>query len=222
VALLNSFSTILADGWLARLTEALDAPGAAAAAASGSWGSHVSHMRYENGFGGPYTRVFAAREETHSVFAALAGEPASGPAPSLLSRLHSGTVIARQLSGFAEFPAAHLRTNGLLVERAAWLAACTRAPRDKLAAHRMESGRRGISTRLRARGELLLAGREGVFAQRDWAASNTFWQADQGNLLIGDNQSLAYARGDSLTRRVLSGYAWGTRAAPVEPAAEAV
>ena len=218
LALLNSFSTILADGWLGRLAAALDAPGAAAAGASGSWGSHVSHMRYENGLGGPYAHVFDAREETHSVFATLAGQPASSLAsPSLLSRLRSVAVIARQLAGFAEFPAPHLRTNGLLVERDAWLRVCPRAPRDKLAAHRMESGRRGISTRLRARGELFLAGREGVFAQDDWPASNTFWQAGQDNLLIGDNQTLAYERGDAVTRRVLSGYAWGMSAAPAEP-----
>lgn len=219
LALLNSFSEILAEGWLARLAQALDRPGTAAAGASGSWGSHVSHMRYENGLGGPYTRVFADRAETHSVFAALTGAPASpAHAPSLLSRLHTGTVIARQLMGFAEFPAPHLRTNGLLIEREAWLDACRREPRDKLAAHRSESGRRGISARLRAYGELVVAGRDGrVFAPPDWAASNTFWQGDQGNLLIADNQTLSYDRGDALTRRVLSGYAWGQSAAPVEP-----
>ncbi len=218
LALLNSFSVILADGWLARLQAAFEMPGAAAAGASGSWGSHVSHMRYENGLGGPYAAVFDDRAQTHAVFAALAGDDPGVPSsPSLLSRAHSGAVIARQLLGFAEFPAAHLRTNGLLVEREAWLRACARAPRDKLAAHRMESGRRGISARLRRDGELLLAGREGVFTTSEWASSNTFWQADQGNLLIGDNQTLAYARGDRRTRRVLSGYAWGRSAAPAGP-----
>ncbi len=175
-------------------------------------------MRYENGLGGPYARVFSDRAQTHAVFAALAGEDTgAGASPSLLSRAHSGAVIARQLLGFAEFAAPHLRTNGLLVERESWLRACPRAPRDKLAAHRMESGRRGVSARLRKEGELLLAGREGVFREPEWPASNTFWQGDQGNLLIGDNQTLAYERGDERTRRVLSGYAWGTSAAPVDP-----
>jgi len=218
LALLNSFSTILAENWLARLQAAFATPGAAAAGASGSWGSHVSHMRYENGLGGPYARVFSDRGQTHAVFAALAGGDAAATAsPSLLSRAHSGAVIARQLLGFAEFPAPHLRTNGLLIDREAWLRACPRAPGDKLAAHRIESGRRGVSARLRKHGELLVAGREGVFGADEWPASNTFWQGDQGNLLIGDNQTLAYERADERTRRVLSAYAWGKSAAPVDP-----
>ncbi len=222
LALLNSFSVILADGWLGLLSAPLDDPRVAAVAATASWGSHVSHMRYEIGMGGPYARVFRDREDTHRVFATLAGQSPGtrvGTARSALQRLHQAGTIARQLVGFAPFPAPHLRTNGLLVDRESWLSACTHAPRDKLAAHRMESGRRGITARLRAGGrELLVAARDGgMFDCSQWPRSVTFWQGDQHNLLIGDNQTLAYHEGDALTRGVLSGYAWGPHAAPVDP-----
>ncbi len=64
-----------------------------------------------------------------------------------------------------------------------------------------------------------MAGRDGgVFACPDWPKSFTFWQGEQDNLLIGDNQTLAYRDGDTVTRRVLSGYAWGQEAAPIGPA----
>lgn len=220
LALLNSFSEVLAEDWLGILLDAMAGRGVAAVAASGSWGSQVSHMRYELGLGGPYEAVFASRSQTHEVFARLAGLPVGATAsPSLLSRLHSWSVIARQLVGFAQFPAPHLRTNGLLVGRLAWLDACRNEPRDKLAAHRMESGRRGITARLRAHGgELLLAGRDGRrYRCPEWPASATFWQGDQGNLLVADNQTNAYRDGDAVTRRVLAGYAWGSSAASVDP-----
>jgi hypothetical protein len=218
LALLNSFSEILADDWLGIMLGALDRPGVAAVAASGSWGSHVSHMRYELGLGGPYGRVFSDRRETHRVFARLAGVDPEGRGRPVLSQLHQGAVIGRQLIGFAEFPAPHVRTNGLLLDRLSWLRACKMVPHDKLQAHRLESGRRGITRRLSADGsEVLIAGRDGgVFTSAEWPRSITFWQGDQRNLLIGDNQTRAYERGDLVTRRVLSRYAWGLNAAVAE------
>jgi hypothetical protein len=220
IAFLNSFSVILAEGWLGLMLAAYERPRAVAVAASASWGSHRSHMRYEKGLGGAYQQIFADREETHWVFARLAGVSVDAlERPSWPQRLYDAGTLARQLIGFDSFPAPHLRTNGLLTGREAWLRACPQAPRDKLAAHRLESGRRGIAARLRADGgELLLASRDGgVFACSDWPKSVTFWQGDQDNLLIGDNQTLAYRDGDAVTRRVLSGYAWGQEAAPVGP-----
>jgi len=223
---LNSFSVILADGWLESLAAALRDPSVGAVAASGSWGSQASHMRYGLGLGGPYARVFADRESTQRVFAELASrgdqeQAARGRAGRVAGALHIATTIARQTIGFAQFPAPHLRTNGLLIERERWLEICRSAPRDKLAAHRMESGRRGFTARLRRDGlDVVVVGRDGrVHRSEQWPDSSTFWQGDQQNLLIGDNQTDSYRTGDALRRRVLSGYAWGPRAAPAEPAA---
>jgi hypothetical protein len=219
LALLNSFSEILADDWLGILLDALERPAVAAVAASASWGSHVSHMRYEMGLGGPYGKVFTDRRQTHGVFARLAGVDPEARGRPMLSWLHQGSVVVRQLIGFSEFPAPHLRTNGLLVDRQSWMRVCSGVPRDKLQAHRIESGRRGITRRLLANGDtVLVAGRDGsVFTSDEWPRSITFWQGDQRNLLIGDNQTLAYQKGDAVTREVLSRYAWGLSAAPVEP-----
>jgi hypothetical protein len=226
---LNSFSVILVGDWLALLTAAESEPRIGAVAASGSWGSRASHVRYHNRLGGPYARVFPDQAVTNRVFAELAGgnaQPAPGavaPAgpPSLRARV-AGPVqavvqVAREAVQFAQFPCPHLRTNGLLIERERWLEVCPGTPRDKFAAHRLESGRRGITARLRSDGlQVAIVGRDGrSYPSDEWPASLTFWQGNQENLLIADNQTRAYQEGDSLMRQVLSGYAWGEQAVPL-------
>jgi hypothetical protein len=130
--------------------------------------------------------------------------------------LEIASTTVRQALQFPPFPAPHLRTNGLLIERERWLRVCPAPPRDKLAAHRLESGRGGVTARLRGAGlEAVVVGRDGhAYSSPRWAASRTFWQGDQENLLIGDNQTNAYRMGDGERRRVLSGYAWGPSAEP--------
>jgi hypothetical protein len=123
-------------------------------------------------------------------------------------------MVARELVQFADFPSPHLRTNALLVDRERWLDVCRPSPRDKLAAHRLESGRRGITARLTAMGlRVVVVGRDGrAYERSQWPDSRTFWQSSQENLLVADNQTRAYADGDAQRRRVLSGYAWGFQA----------
>jgi hypothetical protein len=173
-------------------------------------------MRYSLGLGGPYAQVFGDRESTQSVFAGLtaSGEEPERPPSATRRRLDFAATVARQALGFAPFPSAHVRTNGLLIERETWLRACRTVPKDKLAAHRLESGRHGVTARLRASGlDVLVVGRDGrSYASKEWPASRTFWQGEQENLLIGDNQTWSYRVGDALRRRVLSGYAWGPEA----------
>lgn len=221
---LNSFSMILADGWLELLSAAASRPRVGAVAATGSWGSQGSHLRYGLGLGGPYASVFEDRADTQRVFVELAAAPEPSASSETRRRpvrtaLEIGTSTLRQASGFGSFPSPHLRTNGLLIERETWLGICPRMPRDKLAAHLLESGRRGITARLRARGlHTLVVGRDGSAERSErWPQTRTFWQGEQENLLIGDNQTRAYALGDAHRRRVLSGYAWGPSAEPAEP-----
>jgi hypothetical protein len=219
---LNSFSILLADDWLKLLDAPARDPGIGAVAASGSWGSQSSHLRYGLGLGGPYGAVFDDRESTQRVFAELTaeGNGAVHPGRGAIRRsLELGTSIIRQAVAFPSFPSPHLRTNGLLIARERWLRVCRGTPHDKLAAHRLESGRRGITPRLQSNGlRVVVAGRDGrTYRRSEWPQSMTFWQGDQENLLIGDNQTLAYRDGDAHRRRVLSGYAWGAQAAPAEP-----
>jgi hypothetical protein len=58
-----------------------------------------------------------------------------------------------------------------------------------------------------------VVGRDGrAYDPTDWYRSHTFWEANQENLLIADNQTAEYEHGDQDTRTALSRYAWGHEA----------
>jgi hypothetical protein len=214
---LNSYSVVRTDGWLSIMSALGSAPDVGAVGATGSWGSQASHFRYDLGLGGPYAGLMPRREATREVFAELTRDkmPVRRGAGSLRAVIDAAYGLAVYAAAFASFPSPHLRTNCLLVRRDPWLRAC-RAPRDKLDAYRVESGRRGISARLTSMGlRLLVAGRDGRgYAPPEWAASRTFWQHNQENLLVGDNQTDTYQHGDRQLRSALSSYAWGADADP--------
>ncbi len=56
-----------------------------------------------------------------------------------------------------------------------------------------------------------------IYDHGQWADNHTFWQGDQEELLIADNQTRLYANGSIDRRRLLSAYAWGRQANPSAP-----
>jgi hypothetical protein len=215
---LNSYSVILQDGWLQKMTSVAADPSVGMVGASGSWGSRASHDRYELGLGGPYSRVYADRSTTHGVFARLtsATPPPQQHTGKLMPLLAAARGVVRNSIAFPAFPAPHLRTNCMLVDRDLWLETCAPPPEDKSHAYRIESGRRSVTARVRRMGlRAVVVGRDGhAYDPPDWPASRTFWQGAQENLLVGDNQTRSYRDGDPTTRQVLSAYAWGPEADP--------
>lgn len=215
---LNSYSTIRAQGWLAKLDRALEQPRAGAAGASGSWGSIHSYLRFSLGLGGPYARVFEDRQATSATLEAIAEQrETAAPKPRRIPVVTYAAAVLHQAHGFTPFPARHLRTTGFMLRRE--LFASLRLPplERKNDAYRLESGRRSISAQIARQGlELLVVDREGrSFAATDWAASRTFWQGQQENLLVADNQTASYEQGDARVREVLARYAWGELADPL-------
>jgi hypothetical protein len=217
----NSYTVIRTAGWLELLASIAAGQRVGAVGATGSWASQASGVRYSfgHGLGGPYRHLFADREATSRAFSKLsapATEAARVQGGSLRDKLSTVYELLASSAAFASFPSAHLRTNCFLIERDVWLRVCRREPRDKEAAYRFESGRRGMTARLRAMGlRVLVAGCDGrAYEQSEWAASRTFWQGNQENLLVEDNQTRDYQDGDADVRRALSGYAWGFQADP--------
>jgi hypothetical protein len=115
---------------------------------------------------------------------------------------------------FEPFPAAHVRTNAFCVPRAVMLRVDPGRQRDKVDAYRFESGRRSFTHQVARLGlRTLVAGRDGgLYEPRDWPRSLTFWQRDQEQLLVADNQTRAYDRGEPDVRAALAGLAWGPMA----------
>jgi|HubBroStandDraft_2_1064218.scaffolds.fasta_scaffold01185_8 hypothetical protein len=215
---LNSHSEPLLDGWLALLAAHAGEPGVGAVGATGSWASQSSHVRYILGLRGPYAKVFDDRERAKQLFAAwtpATGENGEPPRRPRRRPLKAALLIAGQPS----FPAPHLRSNAFLLERRLMLRLKVGPLLDKDGTYLLESGRHSITRQLQRMGlRVLVAGADGaLYATRDWARSHTFWQGAQENLIVADNQTRAYAHGDSELRRAFSAHAWGELAAPLTP-----
>lgn len=214
--LLNSYSTILAAGWLAHLNSALEIPDVGLVGATASWGSQRSYAQFANGLGGPYARVFNDRRATARALAAIAQRSARADPPrSRLARYRRvASAMVEQVRGFGPFPARHVRSTGFMM-KADELVTLLDAPlRSKFDAYRLEAGVASISARIEASGrQLRVVGRDGqAFGSADWPRSRTFWQAGQENLLIADNQTASYMQSNGEERLVLSRYAWGSAA----------
>ena len=209
---INSFSVLLSDGWLEQLSGALEEPGVGLAGASGSWASVSSRVEWELWHRGAYARIFDARQtfperllDTFAGFDRPTGRP---------WRLQKLSTLARILASYPRFPAHHVRTNGFAIDRATMLRLNAPRPRGKIDAHVLECGRRSITRQIEHMGlDVVVAGRDGTSHRHtDWASSRTFWQADQENLLIADNQSENYRLAEPGVRLALSRWAWGAQA----------
>ncbi|HWM09613.1 MAG TPA: hypothetical protein VNO82_09710 [Solirubrobacteraceae bacterium] len=113
---------------------------------------------------------------------------------------------------FAPFPNPHVRTNAFMLDRELLLSLdWPEVGTDKLAALRLESGRRSISSQVLARGLAIEAvGRDGRrHSPSDWPASGLFRSGDQQNLLAGDNRTAQYRDAELGRRRELARFAWG-------------
>jgi hypothetical protein len=222
---LNSFSTIIANGWLAMLSLALDDPQAGMVAATGSWASQRSHVFHESGVvpGNAYSRIFPDRRWTIEQFDMLRrdqSEETPVRLASMRSHINTWRSIAGAVHGLQGFPAPHLRTNAFLIEGSTLARLRLKRARRKIHAYRLESGKRSITRQICELGlRPLVVNREGAsFDHGDWHLSRTFWQGDQEGLLVADNQTRAYDRGDLDRRTVLARLAWGRLADPTPPA----
>ena len=75
----------------------------------------------------------------------------------------------------------------------------------------LESGRTGFSVFLADRGlKAVVAGADGRYYEpSQWIKSQTFRVPGQPNLLVADNQTIAYDRADLRLKRGMERAAWG-------------
>jgi hypothetical protein len=215
---LNSFSRLLAPGWLGHLHAAITEAGVGLAGASGSYGSLRSFAQFQIGLGGPYAKVMPDRKKATATLEAIARQAADattpGNAPRAIPVLTFGRAVIGQFRGFGPFPEPHIRTNGFMIGHELFSQLRMPPVRHKNDAYRLESGRASITAQVEHRGlSARVVGRDGVsYGATDWNASGTFWQGDQANLLLADKQTDAYERGTPHERDILARYAWGERA----------
>lgn len=215
---LNSHSEILAPNWLLKLQHALDEPRAGLVGATGSWASQRSHLLHDRRLPSSYRSVFPDRRWMQEQCLAIDRERFGEPAhlAGLRRWLNTWRATAEVVLGFESFPAAHLRTNSFLVDRALFLSLNPKRKRlrRKVHAFALESGRHSYTRQVRDLGlRVLVVDREGLLCEPEqWDKSHTFWQAEQERLLVADNQTRRYALGDHDRKLLLARFAWGADA----------
>jgi hypothetical protein len=211
VCFLNSFSEICAPDWLRLLDGALGDSDNGAAGASGSWASHLSYGLFQLGWRGRYGRTIGSRRAARRLLMEMTGGQSSSAAAYWLLTLVNAV---RYLPTLALFPTPHLRTNAFLIDRALLCSLSFGRVGSKRSAHELEGGRGSITGQLRARGRpSVVVDRHGaVWREPDWHEANVFWQADQQDVLVADNQTRMYAGASDEQRALLSRLAWGSRA----------
>lgn len=223
---LNSHSELLVDGWLEALRVALR-PQVGIAGATGSWGSSCSLVRYHLRLPSVYGAIFPDHQEMHAVNAEVERGVSAGTEHGESAARRWGREVAQMLYtqvAFAPFPSYHVRTNAFAIRSELMRTLSIPRLRVKAQSWRLESGRGSITGQLAGRGlRACVVGRNGlVYEQTDWHHSETFWQGDQANLLVADNQTEKYRRADLRGRGLLAGIAWGPFAQPLGAPARAV
>jgi hypothetical protein len=217
VCLVNSHSRIRCDGWLAALDAAQRPTSVGIVGASGSWAGLRSYALYHLRLPSPYRRVWRERSETLAGFRELAGERAEARAwRGPRARLSTLRGVSEMLAYGPSFPSPHLRTNVIMAERELLARLLPDRLSRKVHAYRFESGSRGLTRTMLSMGlRAQVVDRNGrAYEPEEWPDSETFWQGAQDGLMVADNQTEAYRRGDPERRLLLSRFAWGERAAP--------
>jgi hypothetical protein len=180
---LNSRSVFLADLWLAKMKAAVDKEGVGVAGATGSFQSLSSHEKRDLGSRFRSRWVRAAKRRLRYI---------------------------RGLRWYPPFPNPHVRTNAIMLPRAVLQRLRPPRLRNKEDAFHFESGRSGLSRQILAMGlRIVIVDRDGrCLDPASWPTSNVFWQQDQAQLLIRDNQTERYARAERGQRDLLSSFAW--------------
>lgn len=194
---LNSFSVIQDKEWLSKMHRHLSGPGAGLVGSTGSWQSpHTDSVTKWN-------------------FLAGSGNPRATQHDESLSIRKLKTFILGIL--FLPFPNPHLRTNAFIISRDTMLKVKWRTALTKFDAYRFESGKNSLTRQVMEMGlEILVVGRDGkAYRTEDWAHSGTFWQADQQNLLVADNQTRLYRDGTPETKTRFAEYAWSGTNSPL-------
>jgi hypothetical protein len=184
---LNSYSVILADGWLRLLSAHLRRGG-------GVVGATASRESY-------YTNVTQSRPPISM------RHPRSGVGNYVAWR----RMLREAKAHFDPFPNYHLRTNCFALARELMLKLVFRGEVVKMDSLKFESGKEGLTRQVSAMDlPVLVVGRDGAaYAKEGWRESRTFRSGGQSNLLVADNRTRQYDEADARTKVFLERCAWG-------------
>ena len=114
------------------------------------------------------------------------------------------------------YPNYHVRSNAFMINSETLENIHYRKIKRKMDALRFESGKKSLTKQVLKLGlKIIVVDHNGMpYEKEDWHKSNTFWQSNQENLLVSDNQTRSYQYGDDAFRNYLSRLAWRHEARP--------
>lgn len=209
--LLNSFSVPLVDGWLAKLDAALKRPGVGLVGATGSWTSNRSWIAYSLGLPSAYDGLLPPPGVVRRQMRALMSEQPSATRSAQVEAMRARALAFRLFIGQERFPAPSLRTNAFMISHNTLRLLQLRPIKSRADSLAQESGRNSITRQVQRLGlrTLVVDCAGAIFDHHRWDRSFTFWQGAQQGLLVADNRTLLYEKGDQDLRRVLSRLTWG-------------
>ncbi len=220
---LSSHNRPNADGWLAKLDSALDLPDVGIVGPSGSWASFHSWVTYSMGLPSAYRGVLPPVREARRLLLEVdfeqLGIERRSKLDSLRARLKLLSQLPEELLAFPPFPIPHVRTSAFMLGHDVLRAMRLFVVRTKMDTYVLESGALNLTSQAERMGlRALVVDSDGAaYEPEEWHRSGTFWQGQQARLLLRDNRTSFYERGDMRRRQVLAGLAWGDRADPRPP-----
>jgi hypothetical protein len=199
--LLNTFSQILADNWLAHFDHALSGPGVGVVGATGSWlantGVHEAGVKC-------LMRKMSGKSNDNL------------PRPKQIGMrrvqlyLRAPFDYVLKLHQYGRYPNPHIRTNAFMMERNRFLSLNFSGFTTKGDVHRFESGRHSMTKQiLKQNLSPVVVDRNGkIYGISEWKSSSTFWINEQANLIIADNRTSDYAQADRGLQQRLENLAW--------------
>jgi hypothetical protein len=180
---LNSYSVILAPGWLKSLSDCALNPRVGLVGATAS---------YQSIFSDAVTKLSPRRQS--------------------LGQLSSGVSVAvKCVAHFPPFPNPHIRTNAFMIRKDVFQRICWPRNPSRMETFRFESGRRSLTRQVLKMGlDAMIVGCDGrPYSVSEWPSSGTFRQNEQDNVLVADNHTIDYDSASSERRRQLAAAAWG-------------
>jgi hypothetical protein len=220
---MNSHARPAVAGWLAKLDAAFDEPDVGLAGPSGSWSSFHSWVTYSMGLPSFYREVLPPIREARELLMETDLEQPSAVRPSKLGslrrRLRLLSQLPEELISFPAFPAPHVRTATVMIPHAVLRDARLLVVRNKMDSYALESGPLSLTRQVLDMGlRAVVVDSDGATYEPDeWHRSGTLWQGQQERLLVLDNRTSSYERGDMRRRQVLAALAWGHGADPQPP-----
>ena len=211
---LNSYSELLDPEWLGKLHAQAVLPGVGIAGATGSWNSHQANALVWFRSKIPWAPKPVAQPIQAAAQAAPARKTLHHYRRVAGEELERGWNAVQLVAQVDPFPNPHVRTNAFVILGELMASIATQPVRTKMDAYIFESGRKGLTCQTLRRGKkVVVVGRDGRGSEKEeWAESRTFWQSNQENLLVADNQTRDYEHGTQERRRYLASIAWGEQA----------